>query len=169
MEYIHGSFSNAKRTMTSHYGQGFYTDGPGCMGNDYDLMPNEPADLSSCTVASGGRLKRFVVAGSEEPDRVLDVSYVFEGGAASPSELSSLLGSLPLVSTKDVPLPLQPLFPRVPDARLYRSQDGSLLVRLTDEGSASKPSQVATVFNLSSIELFSESIHRCLRAYKYVE
>jgi hypothetical protein len=169
LEYINSQFSEAERTIAVHYGKRFYTNGPGCTGKDFELIPNDPADFSSCSVGSGGRLKRFAVTGFKETDLVLHVSYVFEGGVISPSEVSSLIGNMPLEPTIEVPRPLQPLFDRTPRDPLYRSRDGSLLVRIGDQSPAKKPSQMVTVFNLRAVEFSSEAILQCLRAYGYVK
>jgi len=169
LEYINGKFSEAERTIAVDYGQRFYTDGPGCTGKDFELIPNDPADFSSCSVGSGGRLKRFAVTGFKETDLVLHVSYVFESGVISPSEVSSFLGNMPLEPTTEVPRPLQPLFDRTPRDPLYRSHDGSLLVRIGDQSPTKRPSQMVTVFNLRSVELSSDAILQCLLAYGYVK
>jgi hypothetical protein len=168
-EYINAKFGEAERTIASHYEKRFYTNGPGCMGNDFELMPSDPADLSTCSTSSGGKLTRFSVTGAKEPDQVLLVMYVFEGGEVSSSQVSSLLGNVPVEPTSEVPRLLQPLFPLTPGSALYKSRDGSLLIRVKDEGSTRKLAQTVTIVNLSSVNLFNEGIDQCLRAYGYAK
>jgi hypothetical protein len=174
-EYLNGNFSAARSAFADHYGKKFYVNGPGCMDADYQLTPSDPSDLSSCVVASGGHLKRFIVNGTDEPDRIAYVGYVFEGGSVSEADISLLLGGAPLEATTEAPFPLQGMFARDPDGRLYKSLDGRLLVRLASEPNPrpswdkQQPVHVVTVYNFAVIAHPTEGMMRCYRAYGVIK
>jgi hypothetical protein len=168
MEYLTSSLSTARRAFADHYGTKFYVNS-GCMENDYQLTPNDPSDLSSCVVASGGHLKHFSVNGSDDPNRVEYLSYSFEGGVVSEDDLSRLVGGAPLDATTEAPVPLQGLYARHPSDRLYKSRDGQFLVGLMDEPNPRLPwDKRPTVYNVTvyNFEVFAHPTERMLRCYR---
>ena len=108
---------------------------------------------------------------SRRPPRYVDSRRT----ANSEADISLLLGGAPLEATTDAPFPLEGMFARDPDGRLYKSLDGRLLVRLESEPSPrpswdkQQPVHVVTVYNFAVIAHPTEGMMRCFRAYGVIK
>lgn len=165
LDYLGSTFVAAKRTLTKHFADRFYVNGPGCSNNDYELDLNDPHDVKGCSLDRGQRLKRFTVIGFSDVDIPFNVRYIFDGPAATVTEISALLGGLKLEPTTEIPGPLRRLFRQPQQSKLYRSTDTNYLVRTFEERTGQQVSHTIMVIRLQSITPARENISKCLRAY----
>jgi len=127
LPYLQTTFSAAKVQFARIYGDRYYYNGPGCSGNDFELVPNDPNDLAACQI--GGRpLKTFGLIGFTDLDLPLSVRYIFAGEPISKTEAEGLLRQK-LVPAEGIPEPFGQLFSKEYSAELYRTEKGNYLVR----------------------------------------
>lgn len=127
LPYLQTTFSAAKAQFTSNYGDRYYYNGPGCSGNDFELVPSNLNDLTTCQI--GGRpLKHFALIGFTDPDLPLSARYIFAGEPISKAEAEGLLRQK-LVPVKGVPEPLDQVISKEYSAEVYRTEEGKYLVR----------------------------------------
>ncbi len=127
LPYLQATFSAAKAQFTSKYGDRYYYNSPGCSGNDFELVPSNPNDLTACQI--GGRpLKTFSLVGFADLDLPLSARYVFAGEPISKTEAEGLLRQK-LVSAKGIPEPLDQVISKEYSAEVYRTEEGNYLVR----------------------------------------
>lgn len=161
LDYLGSTFTAAKQTLSKHFADRFYVNGPGCSYNDYELDLNDPRDMTRCSLGDRRGLEVFTVIGFSDIDIPLNVRYIFDGPTASASEVSTLLGGLKLVPTTEIPSPLRRLFGQSQQGDFYRSTDGKYLVRVFPER-GQRVGHTIMVINLPAIAPARENISTCV-------